>query len=47
MVVMRIELQYLAMGSVGLGIDGGVGELQVNYDHFQVAGLRDWVMMGS
>lgn len=45
--VIRIELQYLAMGSAGLAIDGGVGELQVNHNDFQVAGLGDWVMMGS
>ena len=47
MVVMRTELQYLATGSAGLAIDGGVGKLQVNHDDFQVAGLGAWVIMGS
>lgn len=46
-VVMRIELQYLAMGCAGLATDGGVGELQVSHDDFQIVGLGDWVMMGS
>lgn len=45
--MMRIELQYLAMGSAGLATECGVGELQVSHDDFQVAGQGDWVMMGS